>query len=124
MDPDILMTFSRLPAALPIFQGADEKIRAAFPDVRTKVSKTQVGYYNKHLFAALWPPLRTLKGRTGLYIVLTFGLGYQKKHPRIIETVEPYPNRWTHHVLIAQSEEMDALMMAWLGEAYDFAMFK
>ncbi len=124
VNPDILMVFHKLPAAYPIYEATEAKILSAFPDIRIKVSKTQVSFYNKYLFAALWPPVRKIKGRPGLYIVLTFGLGYRVEHPRIVESVEPYPNRWTHHVLIAKPEEMDDQIMNWLQEAYDFSMHK
>ncbi len=122
--PDILMVFQKLPAAYPIYEAAEAKILSAFPDIRIKVSKTQISFYNKYLFAALWPPVRKIKGRLGLYIVLTFGLGYRVEHPRIVESVEPYPNRWTHHVLITKPEEMDDQIMNWLREAYDFSLHK
>ena len=121
MSYDIFMVFNKLPAALPLYEAAEAKILAVFPDVRIKVSKTQISFYNKYLFAALWPPLRKIKGRTGVYIVLTFGLGYRMDHPRIVQSVEPYPNRWTHHVLITDPEEMDEQIMDWLREAYDFS---
>lgn len=124
MNPDILMMFDKLPAALPLYEAAEAKILAAFTDVRIKVGKTQVSFYSRYLFAALWPPARRIKGRPGVYIVLTFGLGYRVEHPRIVESVEPYPNRWTHHVLIAEPKEMDEQVMGWLREAYDFSMHK
>lgn len=122
--PDLLMMFDKLPAGFPLYQAGEAKILAAFPDVRIKVSKTQVSFYDKYLFAALWPPLRKIKGRQGVYIFLTFGLGYRAEHPHIVESVEPYPNRWTHHVLIGAPEEFDDQIMAWLREAYDFALHK
>lgn len=122
--PDILLMFDKLPAALPLYEAGEAKILAVFPDVRIKVSKTQVSFYNKYLFAALWPPTRRIKGRPGVYIVLTFGLGYRLEHPRVVESVEPYPNRWTHHVLIESPEEFDEQVMGWIGEAFDFSMNK
>lgn len=124
VNPDILMMFDKLPAALPIYEAAEAKLCAAFPDARIKVSKTQVSFYNRYLFAALWPPLRKIKGRPGVYLVLTFGLGHRLEHPRIVESVEPYPGRWTHHVLLASPEELDELVMGWVQEAYDFSMYK
>jgi len=51
-------------------------------------------------------------------------LGYRAEHPRIVEAVEPYPNRWTYHVIIARPEEIDEQVMTWLREAYDFALNK
>lgn len=124
MNPDILMMFDRLPAALPLYEAGEAKILAAFPDTRIKVTKTQVGFYNKYLYAALWPPMRRIKGRPGVYIVLTFGLGHRMEHSRVVESVEPYPNRWTHHVLIEKPEEFDELVMGWLRAAYAFSMHK
>ena len=38
--------------------------------------------------------------------------------------VEPYPNRWTHHVVVSRLEELDEELMDWLREAYDFAQNK
>lgn len=124
MNPDILMLFERLPEALPIVEAAESKILSAFPDVKRKVSKTQIGFSNRYGFAYLWPPTRKIKGRPGVYIVLTFGLGYRLDHERIIESVEPYPGRWTHHVLISAPEELDEQVKDWLREAYDFSLHK
>ncbi len=40
--------------------------------------------------------------RPEVYIVVTFGLGYRVESPRIDVAVEPYPGRFTHHVLISR----------------------
>ena len=53
---------------------AESKIIEALPEVRIKMGKTQIDFYNKYLFATLWPPIRRIKGRTGVYLGLTFGL--------------------------------------------------
>ena len=37
--------------------------------------------------------MRTMQDRRDGYIVLTFGRGYRKGHPRIVDVVQPYPNR-------------------------------
>ena len=34
-----------------------------------------------------------------VYITVTFGPSYKKESLRIDVATEPYPNRWTHHVL-------------------------
>lgn len=124
MNPDILMLFDKMPAALPLYEAAEAKLLAAFPDARIKVSKTQVGFSNRYGFAYLWPPIRRIKGWPKVCIVLTFGLGYRLEHPRIAEAVEPYPRRWTHHVVIGKAEELDEQVFGWLREAYDFSMAK
>ena len=55
---------------------------------------------------------------------MTFGLSRRGEDPRIAVAVEPYPNRWTHHVLISESGQIDAQLMAWLEEARTFARSK
>lgn len=124
MHPDIRMMFQKMPDALPLYDAAEGMILEMFPDVTRKVSKTQVSFKNRYGFAFLWPPNRKIKGRTGTYIVLTFGLGYRAQHPRIVESVQPYPGRWTHHVLLASPDELDDQVKDWLQEAYDFARMK
>lgn len=124
INPDILMLFDKLPAAFPIYEAAEAKILEAFPATRVKVGKTQVSFYNKYLYAALWPPPRKIKGRPEVYVGLTFGLGHQIEHPRIAVAVEPYPGRWTHHVLLAKPGDMDEQAMDWVGQAYEFSLYK
>lgn len=51
------------------------------------------------------------------YIVVTFGLDHRAVSPRIDIATEPYPNRWTHHVLISELSEIDEELMAWVAEA-------
>lgn len=64
------------------------------------------------------------KERPAVYIVVTFGLGYKVESPRIDVAVEPYPNRWTHHVLISSAEELDEELMGWVKEASVFSAGK
>ena len=44
--------------------------------------------------------------------------------PRIDAAVEPYPNRWTHHVLVASEEEIDGELMGWVKAASEFSKGK
>ena len=44
--------------------------------------------------------------------------------PRLIASSEPYPNRWTHHVLISSPEEVDQELTAWVLEAARFSAGK
>lgn len=68
--------------------------------------------------------MRKAKERPAVYIVVTFGLGYKVESPRIDVAVEPYPNRWTHHVLISSPEELDEELMGWVKEASVFSAGK
>ena len=51
-------------------------------------------------------------------IVLTFGLEHQVRSPRITESVEPCPDRWTHHMIISSPADIDDEVMGWLQQAY------
>ena len=44
--------------------------------------------------------------------------------PRIVESTEPYPGRWTHHVIIQNADEVDEQVKEWIREAYHFANTK
>ena len=55
------------------------------------------------------------------YIVVTFGLKHRVESPRIDIATEPYPNRWTYHVLISEPDEIDDKLMGWIREAADFS---
>jgi len=55
------------------------------------------------------------------YIVVTFGLPAPVDSPRIAAKTEPYPNRWTHHVVIWDASEIDAELLGWLAEARAFS---
>lgn len=51
-------------------------------------------------------------------------LGRRLENPRIVQAAEPYPGRWTHHVLLEKPEDVDEELMDWLDLAYGFAMTK
>ena len=52
------------------------------------------------------------------------GLHRRLDSPRVAVAVEPYPGRWTHHILLTAAEEADGELMDWLAEARDFAVSK
>ncbi|NBK93152.1 hypothetical protein D5278_14380 [bacterium 1XD21-13] len=125
MNQDILLFFDKHPEALPLYEALEEKILSEIEDVTVKVQKTQISFSNKHNFAFVsFLPVRKAKERPDIYIVVTFGLGYRKESPRIDVAVEPYPNRWTHHMLISKPEEIDDELMEWIREASIFSAGK
>ena len=62
--------------------------------------------------------------RPKVYITISFGLRYRKESPRIDAASEPYPNRWTHHMLISSANEIDDELMEWVKEAAVFSAGK
>ena len=93
--------------ALPLYEAFESNVKKEIPDTRIKVQKTQISFYNRHLFTC--------------YIVITFGLNRRLDSPRIDAATEPYPNRWTHHVLVSDVNEIDDELMQWGGEAAVFS---
>ena len=90
-----------------------------------KVQKTQISFYNCHMFACV--SFAKVKRKAELpphWLVLTFGLSYPKQSDRIAVCTEAARNRFTHHMVIADSEELDAEIMGWIKEAYEFSVNK
>lgn len=122
---NVVFFFESKPMALPLYETLEEKILSKISNVTVKVQKTQITFSNKHNFAFVsFLPVRKAKERPDIYIVVTFGLSYKKESPRIDAAVEPYPNRWTHHILISSMEEIDDELIDWLREASDFSANK
>ena len=121
---DIIAFFNKMPGTLHLYDAVYQWIRSEFDDVIIRVQKTQISFYNKHLFACVSLPVRRKKSWPELCIILTFGLGHKLEHPRIAVATEPYPGRWTHHVLIQSPDEIDGQIKEWLREAYHFSMNK
>lgn len=122
MNQDILRFFDGKPQALFLYETFEEKLFSMLGDVTVKVQKTQIAFANRYNFAFVsFLPVRKAKDRPDTYIVVTFGLKHRVESPRIDGAVEPYPNRWTHHVLISQIEEIDEELMGWVKEAACFS---
>lgn len=107
-----------------LYEALFARMEQAFPDASVKVQKSQISFYHKHLFAAVSLPLRRRKNWPERCIVVTIGLARPLESPRAAVKVEPYPGRWTNHVLLARGEEIDEELLGWLREAYDFALAK
>lgn len=122
MDQNVLYFFDRKPEALSLYEVFEKKVLSEINNVDVKVQKTQIAFSNRHNFAFVsFLPVRKKKERSEAYIVVTFGLGYCVESPRIDAAVEPYPGRWTHHVLISKEEEIDEKLMGWVKEAAAFS---
>ena len=125
MNADILFFFNDHMDALPLYERLEGLILELIPDAKIKVSKTQISFSNKRGFAFVsFNPCRRAKERPEVWMTVTFGLSYRKDSPRIDVATEPYPNRWTHHVMVSSEEEIDAELMGWIREAAEFSASK
>ena len=125
MNEASLRFFDSQPDALPLYEMLEARILNEIPDVTIKVQKTQISFYNRHLFACVsFAKVRKAKDRPDVYIVVTIGTQTRIDSPRIDVATEPYPNRWTHHILISEPEEIDDDLMGWIHRATEFSAQK
>ena len=123
-DPDLdtLMFFDRHRDALNLYQAFEDLLYNAFPIVHKRVQKTQITFSNRYVFACV--SFAQVKRKAELpkgYMVITLGLPAPLDSDRVAVKVEPYPNRWTHHIVISEPEELDRELLSWISDAYAFA---
>lgn len=124
MTNDEMMFFSKLPNKLPPYELLRERLLQAYPQMQLKVTATQISFRNRYVFAMVSLPWRRVKGWPEEYMLVSFGLGHRSDSPRIAQAVEAYPNRWTHHVIVERTEQIDDELMSLIDEAYSFSMTK
>ena len=122
MTAEVLAFLGGDPRKIAIFEAYEGAVLSC-GESAMRVTKTQVSWGNPFLFAMLSHPRRAADRRAGA-LLATFGLHRRLDSPRILQAVEPYPGRWTHHLLLARPEEVDGEVAAWLAEAWAFAREK
>ena len=122
MDNDVLFFFGDRVDALPIYERLENAILTRIPDVKIKAAKTQITFANRRGFAFVsFNPCRRAKDCPAVWMTVTFGLGCRKASPRIDAATEPYPGRWTHHVMVGTPDEIDEELLGWILEAAAFS---
>lgn len=116
MNTDVMLFFSKAPRALMLYERLEGEILSRFPCTTVTVQKSQIAFDNGRRFA-----FASLRGKR---LVVTFGLGHRVDSPRIAQATEPYPGRWTHHVVVADDAELNDELFQWIALAYDFAARK
>ena len=122
---DTLFFFGRHQAVYPLYVCFREKLLARFPESRIKVQKSQISYYNRHLYACV--SFLKVKKKSELpddYFVLTLGLPAPLESDRVAAKTEPYPGRWTTHFVISDPSDLDKELFDWIEQAYQFAQAK
>lgn len=122
MDPDTLLFFDGHLQALGLYRVFEQLLYDVFPNIGKRVQKTQITFYNNHVFACV--SFARVKRKAELpegYMVVTLGLPAPLDSPRVAVSTEPRPGRWTHHIVVSRPEELDEELMSWLRAAYDFA---
>ena len=120
-DTDTLMFFNQHPDSLPLYEAFEDILFDSFPIVEKRVQKTQITFSNRHVFACI--SFARVKRKAELpegYMVITLGLPAPLDSVRVAVKTEPYPGRWTHHIVVSSPEELDEELLSWVREAYDF----
>ena len=115
-EDDLVLFFNTRPASLPLYRALETVIEAGFPACSVRVQKSQVSFYGRHMFAMASLPRR--KKDEGL--LLSLGLRRPLGSPRVAYQSEPYPGRFTIHIPLKTSAELDGELCAWLREAWEF----
>ena len=118
---DILLFFDGKPLELALYEALFRHLEGGFPDASVRVQKSQISFYGRHLFGAASLPVRRKKEWPEHCIVVTIGLSYKLESSRVAVATEPYPGRWTHHILISEQTQIDGELLSWLREAWEFA---
>ena len=123
-ETDLLFFFDGKPLELSLYEMLFQCMESALPAASVRVQKSQISFYGRYLFAAASLPVRRKKTWPEHCLVVTIGLSCRLESPRVAVAVEPYPGRWTHHVLISEEEQIDDELIGWLREAWAFAESK
>ncbi len=122
---DELMFFDKHPAAFPLYDAFAGRLFEMFPSTSMRVQKTQITFSNRHVYVCA--SLARVKKKAELpepYLVLTIGLPYPLNSSRVAVKTEPYPGRWTTHLVVSALSELDDELFAWVRQAYEFAEHK
>jgi hypothetical protein len=113
--------FNRMPQAYPLYTALKRTVLSRQPDTTIVIQKSQIAFKNKHPFMMVWLPIRTIKDRPSIYIVVSFGLDRALTHPRIIQGIQTAPQRFMHHTLISDLAQIDETFCSWIDESAYFA---
>ena len=125
MNTDTIIFFSKQLDALPLYEAFAHAVTKLYPETEIRVQKTQISFYDVHMFACVsFLRVKKKKELPDPYLVVTLGMPYPLESPRVAVKTEPYPGRWTTHIVIGETEEIDGELLSWLKEAHDFAKNK
>ena len=125
MDQDALLFFDGHIGALPLYETFSEELLRQFPTTSTRVQKTQITFSDRHVYACV--SFARVKKKAELpdpYLVVTLGLPYPLNSDRVAVKTEPYPGRWTTHIVVGSPDELDGEFWLWVSQAHAFVMNK
>lgn len=122
---DELVFFDGHMEALSLYEAFAGELRRRFPETSTRVQKSQITFSDRHVYACVsFARVRKKAELPEAYIVVTLGLPYPLDSQRVAVKTEPYPGRWTTHLVVGDASELDEEFWAWTAQAYEFAQNK
>ena len=107
------------------FRQLEAALLLRYPSMETRVQKTQITFSNRRVYACVsFLRVKRKAELPGSWFTLSLGLPYALESPRVAAKVEPYPGRWTTHIVLSDPSELDAELLAWVEQAYAFAESK
>lgn len=124
-EEDALLFFAGHQEVYPLYRRFETEVLRQYPQTSIRVQKTQLTFSARHVFACVsfLRPRRKAELPEN-YFVLTLGLSYPLDSERAAAKTEPYPGRWTTHIVISEPEELDEELFGWVRQAYEFAQWK
>lgn len=112
-------------AMLPVYERLRQELLWRYPDMEIRVSRTQVSFHDRHMFACVsFSRVLPKEVLPKPYLTLTLGLPEPLESLRVSVRAEPYPGRWTHHLAISGADELDEDLFCWIDAAHRFALMK
>ena len=125
MDLNTILFFDKHPDALTLYEAFTDAVTTMYPDTEIRVQKTQISFYDVHMFACVsFTRVKKKKELPDPYLVITLGMPYPLESPRVAIKTEPYPGRWTTHIVVGEVGDIDDELLSWVREAHDFAKNK
>lgn len=112
--------FSGQEDRIKLYMSIEEMIKSIGP-LTIDIMKSQISFGTKYKFAWVWLPPDSSRKRPKNSVVLSFGLDHRVESKHIAEAVEPYPGRWTHHIIIQDEADLNADVNKWIRQAYAFS---
>ena len=122
---DTMMFFDGHQEMYSIYESFEQTLLHQYPQTKIKVQKTQIAFSNRYIFACVSFMRPKKKSElSASYFVLTLGLSYPLESERVAIKTEPYPGRWTTHIVIHKMSDLDQELFDWVKQAYEFAACK
>ena len=119
---DTLIFFEQHRDAYPLYEIFINMQLEQFPQTKMKVQKSQISFSNRHMYACVsFLRVKKKAEMPAAYFVLTLGMPCPLESDRVAVRTEPYPGRWTTHIVISAPTDLDEELFGWIRLAYEFA---